>query len=175
MCCHRLISMTNENNIHGVLAALKNDGSLVAANHSDLQLKLEGHENEIEAEFSSFEAKASGLLTNCNQLINTEINTDISILEKKLIDALSLSFTLGQAVADASTYLVTYQILYYQPKQPKFSESDRKQIIEFKSAAQYELFRKLKSAEETITKFVTVCQSLLKAESTKLVQSQSAA
>lgn len=124
----------------------------------------------LEQDFNDFYEYCNGILISSEEMIKTTLNTDVILLGHDLQNCLTYSYTVGQCVADANTYNTIFEVFHYVPKTTKFSETDRKTLIEIKTIDQKNLLAKLKRMEEKLDKKITIGQSILKAETQRIMK-----
>ncbi len=134
----------------------------------DLQKKLQDNRELLNSRFVNLKKRADELFVDLDDVFKQHIDTDIISLQNSLIHCSSLSYTLGQTVADAKELQQLFEALCYMPKSDKYSEADRKLLIKTLINDQTLLVQRLASAEEKLDKRITIIQSVLKSENTRL-------
>lgn len=122
----------------------------------------------LSQEFAIFKQNAKKVLKLTVETFGQKLDTDPVSLQEELIRNMSIFYTLGQMSADSKTFQQIYEILHYCPKKPKYSELDRKRYTDIKTIQQANLLAQLRNGEEKMEKRITVIQSVLKAEVTRM-------
>lgn len=133
----------------------------------ELRDLLAANTESLDKEFREFEKFAYQVINEAKKRLTEKVDTEPVALQDELVECSALSFTVGQASADAKVYQQLYELLHYYPKKPKYSEGDRKLYTQTKAVKQFYLVKQLTNAEERLDKRITIFQSILKAETSR--------
>lgn len=134
----------------------------------ELRAYFRENREKLDQQFIQFEAEANALLKMAYNLILTLKDTEPGQVEDNLNDLNAVSASLGQFVVYASKWLTIYSVVYYSPKQPKFSEADRKLDTDVKLTRQASLYDLLRTMEDKLEKKISSTQSILSTEKMRM-------
>lgn len=146
------------------------DASVTSVDLNSLQATLLSYVADINAEFYNFVTRTEELLDKVESIVIKKFNPDPVELEEILDECISFFYTVGQYVANANSFITLYNVIHYQPKQQKLSESDRKIQLDMKTVTQRHVLEMLRQAEDKLDKKISVGQSILKYETARLIK-----
>jgi len=142
----------------------------VDENIFSIQKMLKDQQDEIEVNFKEFLAAAEPLLKTVAEKIKIPIDNDLGLLPELMSEYSTISYTVGQYLSDAKTHLQIFQALHHTKKSQGLSEADRKLYTQTMTIRQTQIVSYLANAAEKLDKRVTIIQSIMKAETAKLMR-----
>jgi 5'-deoxynucleotidase YfbR-like HD superfamily hydrolase len=126
--------------------------------------------DDIHTKFKVFSKQIQEVSNEVATLFSESIDSDPAELKEKLSEYSAMSYTVGNLLSRANSFLTIYETIYFCPKISSMSETDRKNYTRIKTIFQTEMVSNLKNAADKINKRITILQSILKHE-TVLIQS----
>lgn len=126
--------------------------------------------DQLQKEFEEFQKQAEQLLQVVDKKIKIKIDTDLGMLPDLASEYSTISYTVGQYLADSKVHLQIFQHLFYLEKSQGLSEADRKLYTQTMTIQQNKLVSYLSNAADKLDKRITIIQSVMKAETARLVR-----